>query len=194
MRIILSVRRRGIRNVGGVLLIAAAMLGLLLLIVSQNQAPALVAEAQEAGQLPPGAPEPTPEAHTIQANTFKRDSIVISLDALEWMEYKYRMEKGATMVYSWVAPVPVKVEMHSEPEGGPRGYAEFFEKAEKSQGHGSYEAPFSGIHGWYFENLSEHPITITLNSSGFFGSAQEFRYQTPPKTYQLSDVAASPAQ
>jgi hypothetical protein len=180
------VRGAGLRSAGKALRGGSLALGLLF--------PALGMEAQQAEPLPPGAPPPTPEAHAVKANAYKRDSIVISLNALEWVEYKYRMEKGDTMVYSWVAPVPVKVEMHSEPQGGPRGYAEFFEKAEKPQGHGSYEAPFSGIHGWYFENLAQHPITITLNSSGFYQSAQEFRRQTPPKTYQLSDVAAPPGR
>jgi len=186
MSMIGVIQGAGIRSVAGALLGAAVVFALLF--------PTLGVNAQQAEPLPPGAPPPTPEAHTVKPNAYKRDSIIISLNALEWVEYKYRMERGDTMVYSWVAPVPVKVEMHSEPQGGPRGYAEFFEKAEKPQGHGSYEAPFSGIHGWYFENLMEHPITITLNSSGFYQSAQEFRYQTPPKTYQLSDVAAPPGQ
>ena len=130
----------------------------------------------------------------MKQNTYKQDSIVIQLEPLDWVEYKYGMEEGDTMVYSWVASAPVKVEMHSEPEGGPQGYAEFFERAEKARGHGSYEAPFSGIHGWYWENLEEHPVTITIKGSGFFSSAQEFRYGTPPKTYELMDATTLPEQ
>ncbi len=153
---------------------------------SENVPPAPAAAAQTAS-LPPGAPPLTPGAITLSLNTYKRDSVVFTLDPLEWFEYKYRIEKGETMVYSWKAPVMVGVEMHSEPDGAPRGYAETFEKSEKDQGHGSYTAPFSGIHGWYWENLTEQAITITLNSAGFYRSAVEFRYRQR-KSHELSDV------
>ncbi len=182
------------QKVRGRLLAAGVVLGLLLPFPGEGRPPERAWGAQETEQLPPGAPTPTPEAHTVKQNTYKQDSIVIKLEPLDWVEYKYGMEQGDTMVYSWVASVPVKVEMHSEPEGGPQGYAEFFERAEKARGHGSYKAPFSGIHGWYWENLEEHPITITITSSGFFSSAQEFRYGTPPKTYELMDVTTLPEQ
>jgi hypothetical protein len=29
-------------------------------------------------------------------------------------------------------------------------------------------APFSGEHGWYWVNLNDHPVTITLTVTGYF--------------------------
>ena len=41
---------------------------------------------------------------------------------------------------------------------------------------GSYTAPFPGIHGWYWLNLSEEePISVTLTTTGFYSYAMEFR-------------------
>ena len=40
---------------------------------------------------------------------------------------EYRLEKGESLLYSWKAPVPVNYELHAEPDGGPRGYAQSYE-------------------------------------------------------------------
>ncbi len=53
------------------------------------------------------------------------------------MEYKYRLEKGEALLYSWTATAPVNVELHAEPDGAPRGYAQSYEKgtaADRRQG------------------------------------------------------------
>ena len=55
------------------------------------------------------------------------------------------------MVYSWPATAPVIYDFHSEPEGAPPGYAESFDKAEAPAAT-ARSAPFSGIHGWFWEN------------------------------------------
>ena len=39
------------------------------------------------------------------------------------MEYKYRLDKGEALLYSWKATAPVNFEFHAEPDGAPRGYA-----------------------------------------------------------------------
>jgi hypothetical protein len=36
------------------------------------------------------------------------------------------------------------------------------------EGHGSLVASFSGEHGWYWVNISEKPVTITLTVAGFY--------------------------
>ena len=44
------------------------------------------------------------------------------------MEYKYRLDKGAVLLYSWKATGRVNYELHAEPDGAPKGYAESYEK------------------------------------------------------------------
>ena len=110
-----------------------------------------------------------------QDAAYKTNTASFDLGPYEFVEFKYRLERGATMVYSWDATGPVIYDMHSEPDGAPAGYAESFDKAQSPAAHGSYTAPFSGIHGWFWENPNPKLVTITLTTAGFYSSAQEFR-------------------
>ena len=40
---------------------------------------------------------------------------------------------------------------------------------------GSFHAPFTGIHGWFWENRGSSTITINLYSSGFYVNSTVFR-------------------
>jgi hypothetical protein len=128
--------------------------------------------AQQAVQPPP----PTPDAFVAQQGVFKTDSVSFTLAPKEGMEYKYRLEKGAGLLFSWVATAPVHYELHSEPDAGPKGYAETFDKQDsRDSGHGNYVAPFAGIHGWYWENRTDQPVTVRIVSAGHYSESLEFR-------------------
>ena len=73
--------------------------------------------------------------------------------------------------------------MHAEPDGAPQGYAETYEKVNSVEdASGTLTAPFSGIHGWYWENTTDQPVTIALSAAGFFKMSHEFRKDQPPTT------------
>ena len=93
----------------------------------------------------------------------------------ESVEYKYQLSKGSGLVYSWVASDVVSVDFHGEPEAGPEGYAESFNIGNLAQQQGVFKAPFSGIHGWFWENRGNAPVLIELNAAGFFTGKIEFR-------------------
>ena len=66
---------------------------------------------------------------------------------------------------------PVYFEFHGEPTEGkwPAGYYRSYEIRERaSEAHGSFIAPFTGQHGWYWRNLSDEPAIITLQASGYY--------------------------
>lgn len=109
---------------------------------------------------------------------FKLDVYDVTLQPYEYVEYKYHLEQGATLLYSWKASAPLLQDFHGEREagatdGGP--VEESFDKQDRREATGSLTAPFTGIHGWYWENPGGTPITIRLTSSGFYGSAIEIR-------------------
>ena len=119
---------------------------------------------------------------------FKLDVFTIELAPYEYIEYKYRLEKGATMLYSWTATAGVIHDFHAEraasaTDGGP--VEESFDKQNRRQASASYSAPFSGIHGWYWENPSGEPIRIHLTSAGFYSSAVEIRSDRTRRTPAL---------
>jgi hypothetical protein len=109
-----------------------------------------------------------------QPAEYKLDSNEFVLGPYEFMEYKYRIEQGGSMVFSWAATGPLMYDFHSEPDGAPQGYAESFDKQQSAQANGTYTAPFSGIHGWFWENPGSKTVTITLTTAGFYSAAQEF--------------------
>ncbi len=119
---------------------------------------------------------------------FKLDVFEITLQPYEYVEYKYHLEQGATMLYSWTANAPLIHDFHGERPSGASGggpVEESFDKRDRQQASGSLTAPFSGIHGWYWENPGGEPINIRLTSSGFYGSALEIRSDRTRRTRNL---------
>ena len=145
-----------------------AKLGLLQLGVTGQQVEAL--EAAKGTE--------TSGAQTIaaQERPFQQETVTFNLAPREGFEYKYRLEKGEALLYSWSASVPVNFEFHAEPDGAPRGYAQTYEKKDgMSSASGTLTAPFPGIHGWYWENTTDKDATVTLTSAGYYNLAHEFR-------------------
>jgi len=121
-------------------------------------------------------PNSTPGTATANASRpaiYKVDTHQITLRPKQGIEYKYQMEKGTTMVYSWKTTGGlVNHEFHGEPVGAPRGYADTYLKEDaKDQSHGSFVAPSTGIHGWYWENISDKDVTVSITAAGFFNAA-----------------------
>jgi hypothetical protein len=118
-----------------------------------------------------------------QDRAFTEETVAFNVAAHEAMEYKYRLDKAAALLYTWTATGALDYEFHAEPDGAPRGYAESYEKTQDtSRASGTLTAPFAGIHGWYWQNNSSQAVTITLKTAGFYHMAHEFRGGGPPTT------------
>ena len=113
-------------------------------------------------------------AITLQPAAYQHDSIEFILGPYESVEYKYRIETNASMLYSWKATRSVSYDFHSEPDGSPDGYAESFDQQESDRAHGAYTAPFAGVHGWYWENDGGGDVAIRLTTSGFYSEPREY--------------------
>jgi hypothetical protein len=110
-----------------------------------------------------------------QPGRYKIDSRELALGPGEGMEIKYHMQKGAGMVYSWMASRKVQYEFHGEPDVKAAGVGEdYFESYEKDdtqgikESHGTFAAPSTGIQGWFWDNESDGPVTIKLVTAGFY--------------------------
>jgi hypothetical protein len=114
--------------------------------------------------------------YTPQPNTYKVDSEDLSLQPGEGVEIKYHMLKGAGMVYAWKATAKVQFEFHGEPDQKPKpDYFESYElddKVGQDHSYGSFTAPTTGIHGWFWQNKGKKPVQIHLTTAGFFDSAK----------------------
>ena len=66
------------------------------------------------------------------------------------------------------------------PDGAPKEFAETFDKQDdRMSDHGTYTAPFPGIHGWYWQNKTGQPVTFKMTTTGFYSESQEFRKGQP---------------
>jgi hypothetical protein len=172
--------------VAGVILVAAVMpaeygvdplgvgrrLGLMAMNDVSRQVEALTADRAAAGA----------SVRTIAAQDrpYQQETVRFTLAPGGFVEYKYRLGKGEALLYSWTATAPVDVDLHAEPDGAPRGYAESYEKRDRiANAAGTLTAPFSGIHGWYWLNPGSSEVTVTLSSAGFYKISHEFRPGQP---------------
>ena len=118
-----------------------------------------------------------------QERHYQDETVQFKLEPGGSIEYKYRLDKGEALLYSWKSTAPVNYELHAEPDGAPRGYAESYEKKNaKDTASGTLTAPFAGIHGWYWENPSSAEVTVTLSAAGFYNMSHEFTKDAAPKT------------
>jgi hypothetical protein len=120
---------------------------------------------------------------TAQPKSYKVDSEDLSLGPGEGVEIKYHMQKGAGMVYSWKANGNVAFEFHGEPDNKPnKDYFESYELNDKvgaDHSYGSFTAPSTGIHGWFWENKGKKQVEIHLTTAGFYDSAKMYAGEKP---------------
>jgi hypothetical protein len=109
------------------------------------------------------------------AGEYKVDATEFTLAPYDYVEYKYRLAKDATMQYAWTATSDVIQDFHGQPEGGDSKSEQSYDKRQRRQAFGSISVPFAGIHGWYWENPGGTPVTVKLQTSGFYSAAVEIR-------------------
>jgi hypothetical protein len=139
---------------------------------------------------------PTPAAgqtgvYVPQSKIYKVDSEDFQLRPGEGVEMKYHMQKGAAMVYGWKANGKLTFEFHGEPDQKPtKDYFESYQlddKIGKEASYGSFTAPSTGIHGWFFKNKTAKDVQFHLTVAGFFDSAKMFA-GGPPEDVPVEDA------
>ena len=110
-----------------------------------------------------------PDGAVLQSDRFQ-----IELLPYEGIELKYVLAEGAPMAFSWHATAPVNVDMHSHPFEGGDALTESFVIENLQNQNAVYVAPFTGIHGWYWQNRTLKPVTLTLEAHGFFTGSKLF--------------------
>jgi hypothetical protein len=106
-----------------------------------------------------------------QEVAYRADVMEIVLPPNKGVEVKTHLAKGATLIYSWKTKNGelVNHDFHGEPvNAGKDEFESFILGKGISESRGSLIAPFTGVHGWYWKNLSSEPVTIVLQASGFY--------------------------
>ncbi|AEE25349.1 hypothetical protein Glaag_4435 (plasmid) [Glaciecola sp. 4H-3-7+YE-5] len=111
--------------------------------------------------------EPTLAAQGTAVTEQEQQVIEVTVPAGKGIEYKFQMNQHDKMTYEWLTDgEPLYFDLHGEPEGDTTGYFESYAIATLSEMKGSFTAPFTGSHGWYWKNTSEQPVAIQLMVKG----------------------------
>lgn len=84
----------------------------------------------------------------------------------EGIELKYDIAEGKAMTFHWQATGPLDYDMHAHPFVGGTDLTESYSIEAAASMQGRYVAPFTGIHGWYWQNRSLEPVKLTLDATG----------------------------
>ncbi len=116
-----------------------------------------------------------------QPATYHKDRVEFPLAPFESVEYKYALEQGQSMVFTWQAisasndpQTELIFDMHSEEKGTDPEDSVTFDIGRAADAHGSFVAPFDGIHGWYWENRTGEDIVVELVTTGFYSKATTY--------------------
>jgi hypothetical protein len=135
--------------------------------VSQPDNPELQRGALRKGVLTLVSGDLTPEPG-------KTDHFEVQLEPYEGIEFKYTIPEGGKMSFHWRASGEVHYDMHSHPFEGGTALTESYGVGDATDMKGIYVAPFTGIHGWYWQNRSFETVTVTVDATGAFTTSTVF--------------------
>lgn len=109
-----------------------------------------------------------------QAEGFRTGSHEITVPAGKDLEFQVGLQQGAMLIYSWdvamADPSLLKVEFHGHTErvGDAPGTLMFYKIHSEGRESGTLKAPFTGLHGWYYNNTSTADVVVKLQVAGFY--------------------------
>jgi hypothetical protein len=199
-----SARRLALAS-GAALVVAAALLLLAVLPAEYGIDPLGTGKAlgllalSQAGNLEPVPPPqgvalvPVSEGNiALYPGQYKVDSRVFVLGPYEYVEFKYHLGKDAVMLFSWSADGNVLQDFHGDPDGAATSASQSYDKKPRRQSDGMFTAPFSGIHGWYWENPGAQTIAIKVTTAGFYTTAHQFTMRNTREERHVRGIDAIP--
>jgi hypothetical protein len=101
---------------------------------------------------------------------YRNDEITLTLNPGEGTEVKASMRSGERLVFNWNATGgKVNFDMHGEKLNATSDeFTSYWRGRNANSGHGAFTAPFDGTHGWYWRNRDQQPVTIKVQTAGFY--------------------------
>ena len=87
------------------------------------------------------------------------------------------MHISKVVAFSWQVGNNDKVyaDYHGhDPSFGAEFFVRYKEDQESNSGNGTLTAPFDGEHGWFWLNINDHPVTISLSVTGYFDDLVDY--------------------
>ncbi|WP_229805200.1 hypothetical protein [Saccharospirillum salsuginis] len=101
----------------------------------------------------------------------RSDRMSLTLAPGEGAEIKAQMAEGDRFVFNWRAEGgTVTFDMHGEPPNAGDEFTSYWVGRDQTTASGTFEAPFEGTHGWFWVNRGREPVTVSVETSGFYQS------------------------
>jgi hypothetical protein len=129
-----------------------------------------VATLATSSQVADAAPISVLDALWKSATPFRAEEMSLTLGPDEGAEIKAMMQVGDRMMFTWsAAGGSVSFDMHGEAlNAGKDDFTSYLKGRGETAGHGSFQAPFAGTHGWYWRNRGDTPVTIRVKTAGYY--------------------------
>lgn len=99
---------------------------------------------------------------------YREDTTTVTIPAEGSIEYKLFVQEGDAFEYEWSAGVILFFDFHGERDGDTSGDFESHKAGTSGRDEGSLTAPFTGTHGWYWENQGDEDVTVELSTQGVY--------------------------
>ena len=123
-------------------------------------------------------PLPNPAVHQVGAAVPTSKTLTVSLPAGAETEVKVVMKTNQVVLYDWhtdKGAVYFDFHGHSPDWANKEAFVRYQEvKDGLAAAQGSLVAPFDGEHGWYWVNITDHPVVITLKVTGYFEGLRDY--------------------
>jgi hypothetical protein len=122
-------------------------------------------------------PLPNPAVHQVEDRPIQTRTLSLTLRPGQETEIKTVLRTGKVILYTWKTDGGlVYCDLHGhDPAAGSEFFVRYREDQDgASEATGSLVAPFDGEHGWYWNNIDDEPVTITLTVMGFFDDIVDY--------------------
>jgi hypothetical protein len=122
-------------------------------------------------------PLPNPAVHQVEERPIQTRTLTLTLEEGQQTEIKTVLKASKVIVYHWETDGGlVYTDLHGhDPAAGQEFFVRYREDQEgATQATGSLVAPFDGEHGWYWLNIHDGPVKITLTVTGFFDDIVDY--------------------
>lgn len=137
----------------------------------------LAGSTGEAAKPAPIAPVAAPAAHgtptpadIAKSTAMRNDRQELILPPHSGAEVKAHMAQGDHFIFRWQATGgQVRFDMHGEQPNAKEGeFSSYWKAKDLDSAQGAFKAPFTGTHGWYFRNRGDTPVTVVVETAGFY--------------------------
>lgn len=119
---------------------------------------------------------PNPSVFQGKSTPPRSASKTIQLQPGKATEIKVVLDVGQVALYAWrVTGGDVYTDFHGHESGAADDVFVRYEEQQSGRGgNGSLVAPFTGEHGWYWLNVSDGPVDVVVNVSGYYADLVDY--------------------